>query len=53
MRRAKAVATLHEAKQDAIDWEAGRKERYEGSEEEAIDARNRYLNQKTDDARGA
>lgn len=46
-------ATLAEAQQDAIDWEAGRRDRYEGSEEEASDARNRHLNQRCDDARGA
>ena len=46
-------ATLLEAQQGAIDWERGRRERYEGSEEEVADARDRYLNQRCDDARGA
>jgi len=42
-----------ESQQDAIAWEAGRRKRYEGSDEEAGDARSRYLNQRTADARGA
>ena len=45
-------ATQAEAQQDAMNWEAGRKARYEGSEEEAVDARNRHLNQRSEDARG-
>jgi len=44
--------TLLEAQQDAINWKAGRRERYEGSDEEAEDARHRHLNQRTADAKG-
>jgi hypothetical protein len=46
-------ATPLESQQDALDWESGRAARYEGTEEEATDARNRHLNQRSDDARGA
>ena len=46
-------ATPLAAQQDAIAWESGRRERYEGSAEEAEDARNRYLNRRCDEARGA
>jgi hypothetical protein len=40
----KKYATMAEAQQGAIDWEAGRDERYEGSERQELDLRGAYIN---------
>lgn len=48
----KFFTTELEALQDAMNWEAGRKERYHGSLEQATDYYNAYINQKIADRKG-
>lgn len=45
--------TLEAAQQDAIDWESGRKDRYEGSEEQDRDAYWEAVNRRMDDRKEA